>query len=114
MSYVAMGELKRDPFIIYPTKAHCRDLLDEYGVKLRVLGKTHMLPADVQEAVRKAEYMTQHNNKSVTCCIIDISKLMADIRAILNLCMPYTARDEIVTAIQSTVRNSLHDENNIQ
>ncbi|KAF5378350.1 hypothetical protein D9615_008762 [Tricholomella constricta] len=60
------------------------DLLDQYGVRLNVVGRTELLPESVQEAVRKAERMTQHNN-----------------RAIFNLCMPYTSRDEITTAIQN-------------
>ncbi|KAI5122205.1 hypothetical protein M0805_002694 [Coniferiporia weirii] len=66
------------------------NLLDEYGVRLCVLGRTSLLPADVLEVVRRAERMTQHNNK-----------------AILNLCMPYTSRDEIATAIDRTVKHTL-------
>ncbi|TDL24879.1 Di-trans-poly-cis-decaprenylcistransferase [Rickenella mellea] len=72
------------------------DLLEEYGVKLNVLGKTALLPHDVQEAVRKAEVMTQNHN-----------------RAILNLCMPYTSRDEIVTAIESTINKTLENGTNL-
>ncbi|KAG5644409.1 hypothetical protein DXG03_008576 [Asterophora parasitica] len=64
------------------------DLLDEYGVRLNVVGNVALLPESVQEAVRKAESMTRHNNK-----------------AIFNLCMPYTSRDEITTAVQNCVRN---------
>ena len=66
------------------------DLLDEYGVRLNVIGKTKLLPESVQRAAQKAESMTRHNN-----------------RAILNLCMPYTARDEIATAVQSAVHEAL-------
>ncbi|EDR06524.1 uncharacterized protein LACBIDRAFT_236401 [Laccaria bicolor S238N-H82] len=65
------------------------DILDEYGVRLNVLGRTSLLPEKVQLAVQKAEYMTRHNT-----------------RAILNLCMPYTSRDEITTAVESCVRNA--------
>lgn len=43
----------------------CRDLLDRYGVRLNVLGKRHLLPPSVQEAVRKAEEMTCKNDKYV-------------------------------------------------
>ncbi|KAF8633468.1 hypothetical protein AX15_001428 [Amanita polypyramis BW_CC] len=70
----------------------CRhgDLLDEYGVRLNVIGKTKLLPESVQRAVQKAESMTRHND-----------------RAILNLCMPYTSRDEITTAVQSTIHEKL-------
>ncbi|KII88333.1 hypothetical protein PLICRDRAFT_175932 [Plicaturopsis crispa FD-325 SS-3] len=65
-------------------------LLDEYSVRLNVLGRTELLHPTVQDAIRKAEDMTRHND-----------------RAILNVCMPYTARDEITTAVQSTVRDAL-------
>ncbi|KAF9481945.1 Di-trans-poly-cis-decaprenylcistransferase [Pholiota conissans] len=66
------------------------DLLDEYGVRLNVVGHTNMLPESVQAAVRKAEDTTRHNK-----------------RAIFNLCMPYASRDEIATAIKSSVEVSL-------
>ncbi|KIM39468.1 hypothetical protein M413DRAFT_446971 [Hebeloma cylindrosporum] len=65
------------------------DILDEYGVRLNVIGKTELLPESVQKAVRRAEDRTRHNN-----------------RAIFNLCMPYTSRDEITTAVQSCIRNA--------
>ncbi|KAG5652311.1 hypothetical protein H0H81_005461 [Sphagnurus paluster] len=63
------------------------DLLDQYGVRLNVIGRIDMLPEQVQSAVRKAERMTLHND-----------------RAIFNLCLPYTSRDEMATAIQNCVR----------
>jgi len=66
------------------------DLLDEYGVRLNVLGKRELLPESVKIAVEKAESMTRHNNQ-----------------AILNVCMPYTARDEITTAVEACVRNAI-------
>lgn len=66
------------------------DLLDEYGVRLNVIGKTSLLPVNVQEAVHKAEGLSRQNN-----------------RAILNLCMPYTSRDEITTAVESCIRSAL-------
>ncbi|KAF9006982.1 Decaprenyl diphosphate synthase-like protein [Cyathus striatus] len=70
----------------------CRhgDLLDQYGVRLNVVGNVDLLPDNVRNAARKAETMTRHNKS-----------------AIFNLCMPYTSRDEITTAVQSCVRNAL-------
>ncbi|KAF8638919.1 hypothetical protein AX17_001832 [Amanita inopinata Kibby_2008] len=70
----------------------CRhgEVLDEYGVRLNVVGKIGLLPESVQRAVEKAESMTRHNN-----------------RAVLNLCMPYTSRDEIATAVESCVQDAL-------
>ncbi|TFK46619.1 Di-trans-poly-cis-decaprenylcistransferase [Heliocybe sulcata] len=66
------------------------ELLEQYGVRLNVLGKKELFPERVQIAARKAEEMTRQND-----------------RAILNLCMPYTSRDEIATAIESTINDAL-------
>jgi len=64
------------------------DLLDQHGVRLNVIGKVELLPPSVQRAVQKAESMTRHNNRSI-----------------FNLCMPYTSRDEITTAVEACVRD---------
>ncbi|KAF7965848.1 hypothetical protein HWV62_27421 [Athelia sp. TMB] len=66
------------------------DLLDTYGVRLNILGKTALLPSFVQAAVAKAEGITRHNK-----------------RAILNICMPYTSSHEITSAVESTVQDAL-------
>jgi undecaprenyl diphosphate synthase len=42
-----------------------RQLLDEYGVRLNILGKTELLPPTVQAAVKKAEDMTRNNERFV-------------------------------------------------
>ncbi|CAE6449861.1 unnamed protein product [Rhizoctonia solani] len=64
------------------------DLLDKYQVRLNVLGKTDLLPPDVLEVVHRAEAMTAKHNG-----------------AILNICMPYTSREEITSAVESIVRS---------
>ncbi|QRV79071.1 dehydrodolichyl diphosphate synthetase [Ceratobasidium sp. AG-Ba] len=64
------------------------DLLDQYQVRLNVLGKTELLPPDVLEVVYRAEAMTAKHNG-----------------AILNICMPYTSREEITSAVESIVRS---------
>ncbi|KAJ6497167.1 Decaprenyl diphosphate synthase-like protein [Mycena vitilis] len=69
-------------------------ILEEYGVRLNVLGKTSLLPEYVQEAIRHVESVTRKNN-----------------RAILNICMSYSAQDEITTAVDSAVRISLGNPN---
>ncbi|TEB39390.1 dehydrodolichyl diphosphate synthetase [Coprinellus micaceus] len=66
------------------------DLLDQYGVRLNVVGRKDLLPAHVRAAADKAESMTRDNKRSI-----------------LNICMPYTSRDEITTAVESSVRQSL-------
>ncbi|KAI0087328.1 Di-trans-poly-cis-decaprenylcistransferase [Irpex rosettiformis] len=67
------------------------ELLDQYGIRLNIIGKKDLLPPAVQAAVKKAEDMTRHNNK-----------------AILNLCMSYASRDDITSAVEASVRASLH------
>ncbi|KAJ7491182.1 Decaprenyl diphosphate synthase-like protein [Mycena latifolia] len=67
-------------------------ILEEYGVRLNVLGKTSLLPEYVQEAIRHVESVTRSNNK-----------------AILNICMSYSSQDEITTAVESAVRISLEN-----
>lgn len=62
------------------------DLMDRYGASIRVLGQTNMVSPDVLEAINKATEMTKHNTK-----------------AILNICFPYTSRDELTTSIRSIV-----------
>ncbi|OQE43708.1 hypothetical protein PENCOP_c003G07704 [Penicillium coprophilum] len=64
------------------------DLLDRYGAKVRVLGRLDMLKPDVLEAVNKAVDMTSRNGDRV-----------------LNICFPYTSRDEITSAIRETVED---------
>lgn len=40
-----------------------REMLDEYGVRLNVLGRIEMLPENVQKNVRIAQDMTKQNDK---------------------------------------------------
>ncbi|TFK62920.1 dehydrodolichyl diphosphate synthetase [Pluteus cervinus] len=72
-------------------------LLDEHGVRLNVLGRTELFPQSLQNVIKQAEEMTRHND-----------------RAILNLCMPYTSRDEISTAVEKTVQQALDSEYPVQ
>ncbi|KAJ6016252.1 hypothetical protein N7540_010843 [Penicillium herquei] len=62
------------------------DLLDRYGAKVRVLGRLDLLKPDVLAAVNKAVDLTSRNGDRV-----------------LNICFPYTSRDEITGAIRDTV-----------
>ncbi|KAJ5544964.1 hypothetical protein N7535_006649 [Penicillium sp. DV-2018c] len=64
------------------------DLLDHYGAKIRILGRLDLLRPDVLEAVNKAVDMTSRNGDRV-----------------LNICFPYTSRDEITSAIRETVHD---------
>ncbi|CAI7568600.1 unnamed protein product [Penicillium manginii] len=64
------------------------DLLDRYGAKVRVLGRLDLLKPDVLAAVNKAVDLTSRNGDRV-----------------LNICFPYTSRDEITSAIRETVED---------
>jgi len=44
------------------------NLLDEYGVRLNVIGRVELFPKSVQRAIWQAETKTRHNNRYV--CIV--------------------------------------------
>lgn len=62
------------------------EILDRYGAKVRILGRLDLLRSDVLAAVDRAVDMTKDNGDRV-----------------LNICFPYTSRDEITSAIRDTV-----------
>lgn len=63
------------------------ELLDRYGAAVRVLGDRSLVREDVLQQIDKAVNMTKHND-----------------RAVLNVCFPYTSREEMTHAIRETVR----------
>ncbi|KAG0283352.1 cis-prenyltransferase, partial [Dissophora globulifera] len=65
------------------------ELVNQYGIGIRVLGDDTLLPEDVRKVVRRAVDLTKSNN-----------------RAILNMCFPYTSREELAMATRSL--NSLY------
>lgn len=66
------------------------ELIARYSVRVRIVGRKHLLPADVREAVERVENMTKRNSK-----------------ATLNICMPYASRDEITGAVKTVLDNKL-------
>ncbi|KAK2629842.1 hypothetical protein QTJ16_000662 [Diplocarpon rosae] len=64
------------------------ELLDRYGASVRVLGNRNLLRPDVVEVIDRAVDMTKNNGECA-----------------LNICFPYTSRDEITSAIKSTVED---------
>jgi ditrans,polycis-polyprenyl diphosphate synthase len=66
------------------------DLCEEFGIKIRILGNILMLPIDVRDILKDTEKITENNN-----------------RAVLNVCFPYTSRDEITNSIKLTVQQSI-------
>lgn len=65
------------------------DLLDRYGARIRILGQRELIKPDVLDAVDKAVEVTSHNEGN----------------CVLNICFPYTSREEITTAIQGVVED---------
>jgi ditrans,polycis-polyprenyl diphosphate synthase len=63
------------------------ELLDRYGASVRILGDRSLMREDVQEQIDKAVEMTKHNDS-----------------AVLNVCFPYTGREEITHSVRETVR----------
>lgn len=63
------------------------------GVKFNVLGRKHLLPKDEQELIRKAEEKTKDCSKYV-----------------LNICLCYNGRDEIVDAVKKIIKKGLKPE----
>ena len=68
------------------------ELCEQYGIRIRILGNTSLLPPDVQQILQDTQKLTQHNS-----------------RATLNVCFPYTSRDEMAHAVQGAVAASLQD-----
>lgn len=64
------------------------ELFERYGASLRILGDRSLLREDVLKRVDRAVEMTAKNDK-----------------AVLNVCFPYTGREEITHAVRETVRS---------
>jgi len=62
------------------------DLLSQYGASIRVLGQRELVKPDVLEAIDRAVEVTKNNGD-----------------CILNVCFPYTSRDEMTTAVRTCV-----------
>jgi len=63
------------------------ELLDRYGASVRILGDRSLMREDVQAQIDKAVEMTKHNHS-----------------AVLNVCFPYTGREEITHSVRETVK----------
>lgn len=70
-----------------------------------MIGQKGTLPKEVQDVVDEIERLTRHHDKLVDMLpfLLCQSNRISYGRAILNVCMPYTARDEITTAVQETI-----------
>ena len=63
-------------------------LLDRYGASVRILGDKSLMREDVQAQMDHAVEMTKHNDS-----------------AVLNVCFPYTGREEITHSVRETVQD---------
>ena len=63
------------------------DILERYGAHIRVLGERSLLKPDVLDVVDRAVDMASRNSG----------------KCVLNVCFPYTSREEMTTAIRETV-----------
>lgn len=62
-------------------------LLERYGARVQVLGNQGLVREDVREGIQRAVEMTRGNEGKV-----------------LNVCFPYTGREEIMRSVRETVR----------
>lgn len=63
------------------------ELFERYGAKVKILGDRSLIREDVLKQVDRAVEMTKDNGK-----------------AVLNVCFPYTSREEITHSIRETVK----------
>nr|OQO24258.1 hypothetical protein B0A51_10118 [Rachicladosporium sp. CCFEE 5018] len=63
------------------------ELLERYGARVRILGDRSLVRDDVLRQIDRAVEMTKGNGK-----------------AVLNVCFPYTSREEITQSVRETVR----------
>lgn len=61
------------------------ELCDKYGIRVRILGNASFLAPDVRTVLDEIMDSTKHNH-----------------RAVLNVCFPYTSRDEMAVAVRRT------------
>ncbi|CAH7666688.1 putative undecaprenyl diphosphate synthase-domain-containing protein [Phakopsora pachyrhizi] len=65
-------------------------LLDQYGIRVVVIGRKDLLPPDVQASVNKVETMTAQNK-----------------RGCLNVAFPYSSQEEMATSMYQALKESM-------
>lgn len=68
-----------------------KEVINEYGMKIRIIGNRSLLPQDITELMTEAEDMFKNNNKTI-----------------LNIAFSYSAQDEITNAVNLSLRG-LHE-----
>lgn len=62
------------------------ELCEQYGIRINVIGNTKLLPLDIQKILAESQEITSKNTNVV-----------------LNVCFPYTSRDEMTMLIKRIV-----------
>ncbi|KAJ3119609.1 cis-prenyltransferase [Nowakowskiella sp. JEL0407] len=66
-----------------------RELVEKYGIRIRVVGDTGLLPEFLRNVIGNVEEMTRGNSGTI-----------------LNVCCPYTARHEITSAVECVLKDT--------
>ncbi|SCU81856.1 LAFA_0C07580g1_1 [Lachancea sp. 'fantastica'] len=69
------------------------DMAEKFGIRIKIIGDRRLLSDDVMREVETAEEITKNNK-----------------RAVLNICFPYTGRDELLHSIKTNVNRALAEE----
>ncbi|OAV95287.1 hypothetical protein PTTG_03657 [Puccinia triticina 1-1 BBBD Race 1] len=65
-------------------------LLDRYGIRVVVIGRKDLLPADIKASVERVEEMTANNKNGC-----------------LNVAFPYSSQEEMASAIYTTAQDAI-------
>lgn len=69
------------------------ELAEKYGIRVRVIGDLKLLPKDVYKEIRRTTDLTKNNT-----------------RATLNICFPYTGREEIFHSVTEVISDEVPSE----
>jgi ditrans,polycis-polyprenyl diphosphate synthase len=78
------------------------ELLERYGARLKFLGRRDILRADVLAAIDNAIDLTKNNGRYDSRPQFKL-RILTNSSAILNICAPYTSRDEMAKSMRDTV-----------
>lgn len=69
------------------------ELAEKYGIRVRVIGDLTLLPKDLYKEIKRTTESTKNNT-----------------RAILNICFPYTGREEIFHSVKELISEDVPSE----
>lgn len=91
------------------------ELMERYDARIKICGKTSLIPEDVMEVMDRAVEATSKNDgfvhlhQSPLHMHSFLSALLLTVRSspVLNLCFPYGSREEMAQAVRATVYDYL-------